>query len=127
MRKMISLGVATLLLTGCGASFDNSTCKTFMVGTWKGSGVMNAGRRVKVEILWVLRADGTFEDNLSYEKADGTWEPRQVTGTFVAEPGEKAGQCKISQVVEYGTGSSSVTVKDKDTVESFGVALKRQP
>ena len=132
MRLRFAMSAIALTVGACDApDFDSATCKTFMVGTWAGTGTVEIGRSVKTEVLWVLKADGTFENNVKYEKAEGGWEEQKTAGTYVVEPGEEKGQCKISQTVVSdigsGTGVGRVTVEDKDTIESFGVTLKRQP
>ncbi|BCW88550.1 hypothetical protein sos41_16910 [Alphaproteobacteria bacterium SO-S41] len=131
MRRL-AIVAAALSVGACGGpAFDSATCKTFMVGTWAGAGTVEMGRSVKTEVLWVLKADGTFANDVKYEKAEGGWEDQKTAGTYVAEPGEEKGQCKISQTVVSdmgsGTGVGRVTVEDKDTIVSFGVTLKRQP
>lgn len=115
-----------LTVSACGYAFDNQTCADFMAGRWVGEGTVRLGRSVEMKSDWTLGADGKFIVKTSYQREDGAWEASESTGTWTAGPGEEAGQCKIEQTSGAMTAATRITVTGADTIESFGLELRRQ-
>jgi hypothetical protein len=111
MKTMLLGAIAAAALTLPAAAFDNSTCSTFLVGSWAMATPPAPGAMMTMKFGddGVLTMEMTNEGKT--EKQEGTW---------TAKPGDAAEQCKVTATekgqAEKPGDTAVVTVKDDDTI-----------
>lgn len=101
-------------------TFDNTSCKAFLAGTWDGGGEheMN-GQKVTVATHSVYSEDGTFTSSQTMEIPGQQPMARTISGTWDAKAGPTADTCEAStSTEEFGAMTVVLTVVDANTVRS---------
>lgn len=118
MKVQIIAATAALLAFVAPAAafeFDNSTCKTYLTGTWD-STMEREGAVVTNHSVY--NEDGTFTVAQTMSMGGGPEQARRLTGTWDAKPGPAADSCEASMVAaEIGTQTVVLTVIDENTVK----------
>lgn len=129
MKRIIATLAAAGALTMSAAAFDNSTCATFLVGTWTQdlpAGVVDDDAPPMV-VEMILAEDG--QATLLMKEEDGT--VRTDKATWSAKAGAAADQCDLTAArgkEARPQDTSPVTVKDTNTISYFKFTdMKRQP
>lgn len=130
MKTLFCAAATALLFVAPAAAFDNSTCKTFLTGTWNSEGEAEMGdHKMMVKTHSVYKADGTFTATQSMEMPGQAPMSQDISGAWDAKPGSTADSCEASVTAnEFGTRSVMLTVVDENTVKDpNGRESKRQP
>jgi hypothetical protein len=123
--RIVLCAAALIAVASPAAAFDNTTCKTFLAGTWDGGGEHDmGGQKATVKTHSTYRTDGSFTSEQSMEMAGQTPMTRSISGTWDAKPGPAADSCEASITAvglgatptESGTMSVVLTVIDDNTV-----------
>jgi hypothetical protein len=117
--RFVLCAAALVAFASPAAAFDNTTCKTFLAGTWDGGGEHDmGGQKATVATHSVYNTDGTFTSSQTMEMAGQQPMSRTISGTWDAKPGPSADTCEASiTAAEIGTQSVVLTVIDDNTVK----------
>jgi hypothetical protein len=129
MIRLASILVASLTHLP-GTLHAETDCTAVLTGKWASKGDFKMGPiTTKVDNLFTLNADATFETDQKYLGQDGVWQQQALKGKWSARPGKTTSECVIemSAKAEFGSSSSSttVTIVDHDTYRSWGMDSKR--
>lgn len=121
MKRVLVAAAAALAFAAPAAAFefDNSTCKTFLIGTWDGGGaVTREGQTATVTTHSVYNEDGTFTTSQTMVLGGGAPQSRDLKGTWDAKAGPEADSCEAS-ITPEGMAAMAIVLKvlDENTVQ----------
>lgn len=129
MRRFL-LPLLAAFLASAGIASAATDCQGTLTGRWITKGYAGFGAfKAKVDNVDELNADGTFKSVRRFLNQKGRWEQQKTAGKWTTSPGESSNECVVefSSSGEFGTFSSSttLTIIDRNTYQSFGATSKR--
>ena len=112
------------------AAFDNTTCKSFLTGTWDISITTDlAGRPGRIATRAVYDADGDFSATVQIVPEGLAPETQTLAGTWDAAPGPSTDSCNASVATGGRDQKDTILiVLDTNTVQTEdGVTARRVP
>ncbi len=130
MIRFLTAAAALTLFAAPASAFDNTTCKSFLAGTWEMSVATDlSGRPGRIDTRAHYAAGGAFSAVVSIEPEGLAPEQMTLAGTWDAAPGPSTDSCNAS-VATGGREQKDMVliVLDANTVRGEdGATARRVP
>jgi len=130
MIRTLIAATALVALGSSASAFDNTTCKSFLTGTWEMSVATEMGGRPgRIATRAIYDADGDFSATVQIEPEGLAPETQTLAGTWDAAPGPSTDSCNASVATGGRDQKDTVLiVLDANTVRSEdGATARRVP
>ena len=130
MIRTLTAGLALVALASSASAFDNTTCKSFLTGTWEMSVATEMGGRPgRIATRAIYAAGGDFSATVQIEPEGLAPETQTLAGTWDAAPGPSTDSCNASVATGGRDQKDTILiVLDANTVRSEdGATARRVP
>lgn len=119
MKTVMLAGLASLALLTPAQAFDNTTCKTFLAGTWNITAeIEQNGQKYNYQGHSVYTPEGTLTQHRKLISGDKVVQETDVKGTWDAKPGAAADECEVTLTLEGQPAKViTATVVDENSVK----------